>query len=915
MTKFILRHGPLRVLLLLCLVGSAALTRADIIRGRIVDSETGECLPYANVRFSLRLSNAAIDTTLPSDSLGRVQFHARRGAWEMEVKLLGYETRRQRVMSFGDERTDTIDLGDIALRMLPEMLKMVKVEGRARRFTMRGDTIVFHPEAFHLEENARLDELLRMLPGVEADADGRLRWNGKPIRLTMDGEGLFGGDAMVGGLPARAVQDIKAYNKASELSERTGRDDGREDMVLDLSIKPGFLDRWYGDASASVQTPRHYLTELTLSRLSKTDPVLIFANANNTNTRRRRQMNGSTSIWSGGNGQEQGTAAGYEHRWTRQAGKKDLLSKYNVSGGIAHDDQWRTTTQETLNFLPHAATTRQASAEHTRTHQLNPYFDSEWLWRKDTLNTFTFELQAEHTRRRDREHSTEEHGEVKGSSPSPYAATLLQQSLSETTGHSTTLRAIASWEHYVKNGALGASAEMNFADAGSESYTQRRTTHASSSETPSLMTQHAYFPSRSFKLQGEVHYERWLTKQWLVKLSYWLNFERQRTHQDFETDGTPDASNSYRNRIHLLTHGLHLSSTLNVRALQLMPKLSARWIDERQDYERGWLDTTAVRRRPLLSPSFTARWKVSKGTQMDIGYEFSTQQPTLFQTLAYRDTTNPLFITEGNPSLKDSHTHQLAFNHSSMLAKQQLTISSSVSYRWNDREERTALRYNSLRGIYTSRPVNVHGSRSLSFRLNYDQSFGSLLRLKNSFSLSLERRHALLVANGETSPLSEGDEGRLSTQSVFHPTERLTFSFDNGKTKASLFAEIDASRHRFSASPEQNTTLWENKFGASTELRLGQFVVSTQLTEQMYHGYTIDAMNRNLLIWNASVAWKFLRGKARLTLDFDDILNAKDNYWSSQSASHQTTIWTDNRHHYAALTFTYHLDAKEKNHE
>ena len=132
---------------------------------------------------------------------------------------------------------------------------MVEVNARARRFSVKGDTIVFHPEAFRLQEGARLDELIRQLPGVEIEEDGSLTWNGKPIRIIMDGESLFGGNDLVSQLPAEAVKDIKAYNKASKFSERTGRDDGTEDMVLDLTIKPGFLDRWYGDVTVGGQTP------------------------------------------------------------------------------------------------------------------------------------------------------------------------------------------------------------------------------------------------------------------------------------------------------------------------------------------------------------------------------------------------------------------------------------------------------------------------------------------------------------------------------------------------------------------------------------------------------------------------------------------------------------------------------------
>ena len=268
------------ITILLALVGLFAATitaDADIIRGRVVDSETKEPLPDASVKLVQKIGDYGTSWMYgKADSLGVFCLYAD-GKCTIEASMLGYYTKSKTVLVLSDSRKDTLDIGTIELKMSPQMLKMVEVTGRARRFTVRGDTIVFHPEAFHLQEGARLDELIRKLPGVEVDGEGKMSWNGKPIRLTMDGESMMGGDQLMTQLPAEAVQDIKAYNKASEFSERTGRDDGTQDMVLDLTIKPGFLDHWYGDIKAGYQTPEYYEGELSMNRLSKTDPVMVFA--------------------------------------------------------------------------------------------------------------------------------------------------------------------------------------------------------------------------------------------------------------------------------------------------------------------------------------------------------------------------------------------------------------------------------------------------------------------------------------------------------------------------------------------------------------------------------------------------------------------------------------------------------------
>jgi hypothetical protein len=155
-------------------------------------------------------------------------------------------------------------------------------------------------------------------------------------------------------------------------------------------------------------------------------------------------------------------------------------------------------------------------------------------------------------------------------------------------------------------------------------------------------------------------------------------------------------------------------------------------------------------------------------------------------------------------------------------------------------------------------------------------------------------------------------EHTLNRQTDFHPRDRLTLSFDKNGFKASAFVSIEVDRLRFSASPEQNTTLWDNAFGFNAEATMGNFVFATDLTEFTHRGYTVQSMNRNILLWNAAVTWKILKNKARLELDFEDILNKQDSFWSFSSAYQRTTSWRDFRHHYINLTFTYHLDAKNK---
>ena len=887
---------------LLALVLGTITTNADIVKGRVVDSETKEPLPEAQVKYGQRHGdNGWSIMTTKTDSLGVFTFLAS-GRGNIEISMLGYYSKTKPVLAFSDSRKDTLDIGDIELKMSPQMLKMVEVTGRARRFTVRGDTIVFHPEAFHLQEGARLDELIKQLPGVQVNDDGTLSWNGKPIRITMDGESLMGGDDLVKQLPAEAVENIKAYNRQSEFSERTGKDDGTQDMVLDLTIKPGFLDRWYGDVKAGYQLPKYYEGELSMNRLSKTDPVMVYANANNIDKRWRRNMNGSTAMWGNGFGQEQGASAGYQHNWQRKEGTHDLKSNYSFTGGVAHDDDWRTSGEVNENYFPNTAATRSTSENYRRTHKLEPRLNAELRWVRDSLNTFMLRARAEHTNSRSHSRQTTEQESAFGAE---YVPTLSQYNSTHTDGYQTKLNTRVGWEHYVKDGALGASVTLNYQEGKNNSQTERTITAHTQSYSSSQFIQTYTSPSSQFSTYAEAHHARWLTKIWMIQAQYSLTYNRNRNDRDFLTNGVVDVANSFHDQYTRHQHQLRHSHTINLTPVQLMPDITVRWQRESQDYQRGLLDTTAVRRHFFIDPSLKATWKLSKTAGFELNYSFTTKQPDILQTIGYRDLTDPLFITEGNPDLKDTHTHDVKLTYNMVLARSQTSLSATIGYNHNDRETTTALSYDPTTAVYVSRPENVRGSRSWNFRLNFDQGLGEYFRLVSDFRMNTSQRYGYLTL------LPTQSERIENRQSSMNPRENLTLSLDYNWLKASVFTEINADRLRYTTSPEQNTTHWNNNSGLRAEVTYGNFVFNSSLTERTSRGYTIGSMNRDILVWDGSVTWKILKNKARLTLELDDILNNEDGRWSQQSAYQQITSWSDFRHHYIGISFTYHLDAKK----
>lgn len=93
--------------------------------------------------------------------------------------------------------------------------------------------------------------------------------NGKEIKkLMVDGKEFFGGDVKTGlkNLPVDMVEKLKTYDKKSDLARITGIDDGEEETVLDLTVKKGMNQGWFGNVDLGAGTEDRYTGRAMINR-------------------------------------------------------------------------------------------------------------------------------------------------------------------------------------------------------------------------------------------------------------------------------------------------------------------------------------------------------------------------------------------------------------------------------------------------------------------------------------------------------------------------------------------------------------------------------------------------------------------------------------------------------------------------
>ena len=218
------------------------------------------------------------------------------GDYILQVTLIGYQVLRR---DFEVAAAD-VDAGEVVLPLLAVEMDSLVVSVEHVPFRVNRDTLSYNALAFQTRPNDSVEDLLRLLPGIEVEDDGSITAQGETVEnVLVDGREFFGTDPTVAtrNLPADAVQQIDVYDKLSDMAEFTGIPDGEEERTIDLLLREEARRGYFGRANgglggdidnqarlaAAVGNEARYDGALTLNRFSPTRQISLTARANNVN--------------------------------------------------------------------------------------------------------------------------------------------------------------------------------------------------------------------------------------------------------------------------------------------------------------------------------------------------------------------------------------------------------------------------------------------------------------------------------------------------------------------------------------------------------------------------------------------------------------------------------------------------------
>ncbi|MFZ9454947.1 MAG: carboxypeptidase-like regulatory domain-containing protein, partial [Bacteroidia bacterium] len=199
------------------------------IQGNISDTSN---TPLAGVRVMIRDLSSGISKYTNTDSIGfyKIVLPPTKISF-LEVQLISYKTYTAHVNSSTSQTLETIRLQSDAT-----LLKEITIEGIQQRGTQKGDTTVFNADAFKVNTDASVQDLVRKMPGVTLE-NNQVKVNGETVqKVLLDGKPFLGDDANAAlrQLPAEIVDKVEFFDKQSDQAAFTGFNDGDPLKTINL---------------------------------------------------------------------------------------------------------------------------------------------------------------------------------------------------------------------------------------------------------------------------------------------------------------------------------------------------------------------------------------------------------------------------------------------------------------------------------------------------------------------------------------------------------------------------------------------------------------------------------------------------------------------------------------------------------
>ena len=675
------RHLLILFLIMLT-IPTLAQQRGVDITGTVIEKETNEPIEQATVRLLGEKDSAMIGGVATARNGRFTLKNIKRGNYLLHISYVGFEPLFQPLRITG--KTDPIKLGKLALTDGAIQLGEAVVIGKAPEVSINNDTIIYNADSYKVTEGSMLEDLLKKMPGVEVDSEGKITVNGKEIKkILVDGKEFFSDDPKVASknLPSKMIDKVQVLDKLSDMAKMTGFDDGEEETVINLTVKPGMKQGWFGNAFAGYGSEDRYEGNFMVNRFINNNQLTLIGGINNTNNMGFSDL-ASTMFQGMGGPRSRGGGAGNGITTSGNLGlnfSKEFNPKMTVGGNVhySHSDNEAISKSNRQNILPGDSTSYYNENNNSNTKSDNVAADIRMECKPDSLTQIIFRPSFSYSNSHSREGSffntLNEEKDTVSVGESNY--------LSDGEGYNINARLEFSRKLNSEGRVLSGSLTGGLSDSYNKGINYSNTEYMllAAGQENELVDQRFRYDNKGFNYRVYLSWVEPIGHNNFIQATYSLRQNKQESLKNSYTRGSNSEeynvldtaySKSYRNNF-----------------INQQVSLAFKSIREKYDYTIGLTvdpshstsenfvgDTTLSklsRNVVNLSPMIRFNYKYNKRTNLRINYRGRTTQPTMTQLQPVADISNPLNTTTGNPDLKPTYTNNMMIHFQKFVPEKQ----------------------------------------------------------------------------------------------------------------------------------------------------------------------------------------------------------------------------------------------------
>ena len=955
-----------RVAILLCglLMSVSVMAQTSFtVKLTLLDEKTSEPVGFATTSITVKGADSAAKFVMSDENGVASIAKVSKGTYIVKAEQMGYKPFEKEIVV-----DKNIDLGEVKLAIDVEVLDAASISAVGNPIIVKKDTIEYSASSFKTSDNDMLEELLKKLPGVEVGADGSITANGETItKIMIDGKPFFLDDPQLASknIPAKMIEKIKVVEKKSDQALFTGIDDGEEEMVIDLSVKPGMMDGWFGNTMAGgghdvpgggsdMNDPRFQAAAM-MGRFTDNSQLSVIFNGNNTNNRGFNDVAGSMMQdmrgggmgmgmggWGGRNGISTSWMGGLNGVWNLFDDDMELSSNYlyNRSSRVVEEETSKITYMEDGSQLHNFNTGSNTSAtqgnrfgirlEHKFSENTSILFEPQFNFGQGHYaehSEFYTDRLADGETSHTNKGFTDNSGDNRNWSTSGFL--LFRQRL----GKPGRTMSVNVRYNFRNNEMLGYNQSLTYADGNND---------GNWDANPEVVNQKIDRESKNASLNGRVVYTEPITEHLFVEANYSYGWNRNTSLKTAYNSGNLGSTvgenitalifqeqGSYKDETYssdILNRSINQRGGLSLTYQK--PKLRAQLgmaLTPTDTYNETNGETYSSR-VVNWAPQATLNYEFNDYAHMRVRYNGWSQQPSTRQLMPVPDNSDPLNVTLGNPYLQPYFSHNFRANFGYTNKETFTSIHGNIGGGMVDNAITNAKWYDQA-GAQYSIPVNGPGTYSANGRVMVNspiaQSDFSIFSMTNaSYNESTSFIGKGNLDTGKYYDAANADFNYDLFHQDFPDLNEATDAFTANKTQTMSFTQrlrltyrndfvelIVGGRTRMSkswytlANANVNAT-WSNQADFSMNWTIpGGLNIISDVDYNWYNGYTTPQEDEVIL--NAEVTKLLFDNKFTLALKAYDILGQSKNLSVTDSSNYHLETRNNTLGRYIILSLTY----------